>query len=353
MTLPRALAGRRAARLRLRSQPRGKMSLFILDDGGAAADRRHSRHGRGSALDRRRRRADRARRRPRPRRRRDQRRHAAVRGATTGRSCRHRPARGAAAALSGRAADGATAEVGPADLTVWEFDLLGDDAALALVSADPSERGWYHARAGPARSRDAARPTILHQSAWQMQGPAVDPIGQARRLPRRLVQRPRPGRRRHPHPRSRHRQGHDARADGNCPTSRRSSGATTRASGSPAGRGSARSMASSRLDGTVEWIERRRRDHRHQQLPRASITPAPDKKGFAAVREAVGAAAGDRLQARAATRWAPVTKLNGDVAQGLRRLSRGARDRLEGAGRARHGGPRPAAARSRAEARCR
>ena len=44
------------------------------------------------------------------------------------------------------AASGATAEIGPADLTVWEFDLLGDQAALALVSADPSERGWYRAR---------------------------------------------------------------------------------------------------------------------------------------------------------------------------------------------------------------
>src|SRR6185369_12881608 len=42
-----------------------------------------------------------------------------------------------------RVADGETAEIGPKDFTVWEFDLLGD-GALALISADPSERGWYH-----------------------------------------------------------------------------------------------------------------------------------------------------------------------------------------------------------------
>ena len=74
------------------------------------------------------------------------------------------------------AASGATAEVGPADLTVWEFDLLSDQGALALVSADPSERGWY--RACLARL-DLTRRTaeILHESPWQLQGPAADPAG--------------------------------------------------------------------------------------------------------------------------------------------------------------------------------
>jgi len=39
-------------------------------------------------------------------------------------------------------ADGKTVEVGPRDATVWEFDLFGDDGAMALVSTDASERGW-------------------------------------------------------------------------------------------------------------------------------------------------------------------------------------------------------------------
>ena len=74
------------------------------------------------------------------------------------------------------AATGATVEIGPPDLTIWEFDLLGDDAALALVSADPSERGWYRARL--ARLDFAERKAeILHESRWQLQGPAADPAG--------------------------------------------------------------------------------------------------------------------------------------------------------------------------------
>jgi dipeptidyl aminopeptidase/acylaminoacyl peptidase len=72
--------------------------------------------------------------------------------------------------------DGKTSQIGPADLTVWEFDLLGDHGAVAVVSSDPSERGWYHARLARIdfASRKAA---ILHSPAWQIQGPAVDPAG--------------------------------------------------------------------------------------------------------------------------------------------------------------------------------
>lgn len=74
------------------------------------------------------------------------------------------------------AATGAVAEIGPPDLTVWEFALLGESAALALVSADPSERGWYHARL--ARLDLAGRKAeILHESKWQLQGPSADPSG--------------------------------------------------------------------------------------------------------------------------------------------------------------------------------
>ena len=67
-------------------------------------------------------------------------------------------------------------------------------------------------QADPHRFRVAHRRPILHTSRWQLQSPAVSPVGQARRLPRRVVERSRPGRERDPHPRSRHRRGDDGRA---------------------------------------------------------------------------------------------------------------------------------------------
>lgn len=69
---------------------------------------------------------------------------------------------------------GATAEVGPTDHSVWEFDLLGGDGAVALVSADPSERGWYHTQIIRIdfMSRSA---TVLHRSDWQLLSPAASP----------------------------------------------------------------------------------------------------------------------------------------------------------------------------------
>jgi dipeptidyl aminopeptidase/acylaminoacyl peptidase len=73
-------------------------------------------------------------------------------------------------------ANGKAVEIGPADLTVWEFDLLGDQEAIAVVSSDPSERGWYHAKL--ARIDFATRKAvILHSPQWQIQGAAVDPTG--------------------------------------------------------------------------------------------------------------------------------------------------------------------------------
>ena len=150
-------AGRRPARLHLRphDQRQGR-SLHPRRRRGEAA-RRHSGHGRGSALDERWRGDRRARRRSRARRRRDQRRQALWPGATTRirRSTIRRRARRRLFRV-----DAATArrrEVGPSDLSVWEFDLLGDGAAVALVSDDPSERGWYHTRLVAHRLRDARR----------------------------------------------------------------------------------------------------------------------------------------------------------------------------------------------------
>ena len=70
--------------------------------------------------------------------------------------------------------DGTTIEVGPRDATVWEFDLFGKQAAIALISADASERGWYHSKLAQIdfTSRTVK---ILHQSSWQLQGPSVSP----------------------------------------------------------------------------------------------------------------------------------------------------------------------------------
>ncbi len=74
------------------------------------------------------------------------------------------------------AASGETKDIGPRDVTIWEFTLLGDNEAIAIVSADASERGWYHARLARLdfTSRHAA---ILHEPRWQIMGPAVDPEG--------------------------------------------------------------------------------------------------------------------------------------------------------------------------------
>jgi dipeptidyl aminopeptidase/acylaminoacyl peptidase len=71
--------------------------------------------------------------------------------------------------------DGATSEVGPADLSLWEFDVVDDRTVVAIASSDPSERGWYHTRIVRLMLDRSAAPAILHRSDWQLQGPAVDP----------------------------------------------------------------------------------------------------------------------------------------------------------------------------------
>ena len=69
---------------------------------------------------------------------------------------------------------GATVEIGPTDFSVWEFDLLGDNAAIAIASEDASERGWYHAKLIQFHFA-ARRPSVLHTSRWQLQSPAASP----------------------------------------------------------------------------------------------------------------------------------------------------------------------------------
>lgn len=71
---------------------------------------------------------------------------------------------------------GEARECGPEDENVWEFDLAGDGSAVAVVSPDPSERGWHHGRL--ARVDLATRFTkILHTPEWQIQGLCAEPGG--------------------------------------------------------------------------------------------------------------------------------------------------------------------------------
>jgi dipeptidyl aminopeptidase/acylaminoacyl peptidase len=71
---------------------------------------------------------------------------------------------------------GVTEEVGPPAVTVWEFDIVDDSTAVALVSDDPSENGWYRARLALL---DLDNRTL--HDLWipdrQIQGPAVNPTG--------------------------------------------------------------------------------------------------------------------------------------------------------------------------------
>jgi hypothetical protein len=85
-------------------------------------------------------------------------------------------------------ADGVCREVGPVALTLWDFDLLDDNRAVALVCQEAAERGWYRARlailvsaiAPPARSTSPngsfrVRPSIPPESAspFSMAGAAT------------------------------------------------------------------------------------------------------------------------------------------------------------------------------------
>ncbi|WP_119302827.1 S9 family peptidase [Dongia deserti] len=208
------------------------------------------------------------------------------------------------------ASDGATVEIGPPDATVWEFDLFGDDAAIALVSADASERGWYHAKM--ARIDFAARAvTILHRSPWQLQSPAVSPsrikiaflegwssdrglvAGEMRILDLAtgkvspLVA---------------------AEQSNITSLSWRDEESMWFAGWSRLGS----IYGIVRLDGTFEWIEREDAVVGPNSFL-ASISPAPDNKSLAAIREAVGAPPEIVFKAAPDSDWSPVTSLNAAI----------------------------------------
>jgi dipeptidyl aminopeptidase/acylaminoacyl peptidase len=208
------------------------------------------------------------------------------------------------------ATDGTTTEIGPRDATVWEFDLFGDDGAVALISADASERGWYHTKlAGIEFTTRAVK--ILHQSPWQLQGPAVSPS--RRRLAflegwssdRGLVA------------------GEIRILE--LATGKIVSLAASEQSGISSiawrdeeslwfagwsGLGSTYGVV--RLDGTFEHVAREDAVIGPNTFL-AAISPIPDHAGFVAIREAVGAPPEIVLKATPQSPWAPVTSLNSAI----------------------------------------
>jgi dipeptidyl aminopeptidase/acylaminoacyl peptidase len=70
------------------------------------------------------------------------------------------------------AATGATSEVGPEGVTVWEFDWTGGDQAAAIVSEDPSESGWYSASVALIDLAGRSART-LHRPTWQVAVPRL------------------------------------------------------------------------------------------------------------------------------------------------------------------------------------
>jgi dipeptidyl aminopeptidase/acylaminoacyl peptidase len=209
--------------------------------------------------------------------------------------------------------DGSTVEVGPPAFSVWEFELLGDDAALAIVSADPSERGWYHAVLIKIDLATRAA-TVLHCSRWQLSAPSANPSAKRAAFldgwssDRGLV-------------------ASDISildiATGEIVTV------------TPSGMSSIASMkwrddeslwfagwsrlgsvyGVTRLDGSVEWMTREDAIIGTNSF-RAGIAPAPDRKGFAAVRERDGAPPEIVFKPGAeASEWSAVSNLNGEVAK--------------------------------------
>ncbi|ESY88187.1 prolyl oligopeptidase family serine peptidase [Mesorhizobium sp. LNHC209A00] len=208
------------------------------------------------------------------------------------------------------ASDGQTVEVGPRDATVWEFDLFGDDGAVVLTSADASERGWYH---GKLAQLDFATRAVtgLYDPRWQLQGPAVSPsrtkiaflegwssdrglvAGEMRILDLAT--------------------GEVTSLAANEQSSITSVSWRTDVSLWFAGWSRLGSTYGAvRLDGTFEHIAREDAVVGPHSLL-ATIAPAPDNAGFAAIREAVGGPPEIVFKANPRSDWLPVTSLNAKV----------------------------------------
>lgn len=73
-------------------------------------------------------------------------------------------------------ASGATEEVGPAGLGVWEVDWNGSGEAVAIVSDGAEENDWYAARVA-LLDLDARRERTLHVPERQLQSPTISSDG--------------------------------------------------------------------------------------------------------------------------------------------------------------------------------
>jgi dipeptidyl aminopeptidase/acylaminoacyl peptidase len=207
-------------------------------------------------------------------------------------------------------ADGRTVEIGPRDATVWEFDLVGDDGAMALISADASERGWYHSKVARI-DFDTRAVKVLHESKWQLQGPAASPSGKRVAFlegwssDRGLVA-------------------------GEMRILDLASGKVTSLAPSEQSNITSLSWRDEeslwfagwsrlgstygivRLNGTFEWIEREDAVIGPNSFL-AAISPAPDNKGIAGIREAVGAPPEIVFKSAPKADWLPVTSLNATI----------------------------------------
>ena len=210
--------------------------------------------------------------------------------------------------------DGVTVEVGPEHLTVWAFDLIDEGHAVALVSEDASERGWYRARLAILDLHDRSA-RILHEPDWQLQNPAADPSG--RRVAvvegwasdRGLVA-------------GEIRVVDLVSGDSALVTAEALPDVTFVQWRDPESLWFAgwsdmgTTFGVVRLDGTLEWSER---EDAVVGLGRffAQVTPAPDGSGLAAVREAVGQAPEVVYRAERELPWQLLSAFNDGVAVDL------------------------------------
>jgi len=73
-------------------------------------------------------------------------------------------------------ASGEAEEVGPDDLSIWEFNAAGDGMVVALVSEDPTGNGWYDARL-VTLDLGARAASPLHRGTRSLEGITIAPDG--------------------------------------------------------------------------------------------------------------------------------------------------------------------------------
>ncbi len=86
----------------------------------------------------------------------------------------HRPGQAGRRLFRIDLAPGATDEVGPPDLSIWEFDWDGGTTVTAIVSDDPRGYGWYHSRLATLDLL-ARTARTLYQPNWHLEGLALSP----------------------------------------------------------------------------------------------------------------------------------------------------------------------------------